>query len=85
MLLNIGCIGLHVISYISDVKNVKMTSVLFKMADVNVEYLKGQIVFIKVLEPKSMQQKESNMRLWIGKTILPLGQSLVMPNSDPQV
>ena len=53
--------------------------------------LKAKNGFIKALAPKSMQEKESNMRLRICYTILSLGslfgitrQSLVMPNSDPR-
>ena len=57
-------------------KNIRMMSVLFKMADINVGVLKGKNGnvgvfkgkngFIKALAPKSMQEKESNMHLWIG-------------------
>ena len=43
-----------------------MTSVFFKMADVNAEYFKGESEFTQVLAPKSMQEKESNMNLCIG-------------------
>ena len=62
-------------------KNVRMTSVLFKMANAKVGYLKVKLNLLK----------ESNMRLWIGQTNLSLGslfgitrQSLVMLSSDPQ-
>ena len=47
--------------------------------------------FMKVLAPKSMQEKETNMCLWICSTILSLWslfgitwQSLVMQSSDPR-
>ena len=40
-----------------------MMSVLLKMADLNVGVFKGKNGFIKVLASKSMQEKESNMRL----------------------
>ena len=53
-----------------------MMAVLFKMADINVGVFKGKNgnvgvfkgknEFIKALAPKSMQEKESNMHLWIG-------------------
>ena len=37
-----------------------MMSVLFKIGDVNVGYLKVKMGLIKALLPKSMQEKESN-------------------------
>ena len=55
LLLNIGCIGRHVI-LLSDVT---------KDGGRKCRVFKGKNGFIKALAPKSMQEKESNMRLWI--------------------
>ena len=52
---------------------------------------KGKMDLLKHWHPKSMQEIESYMRLWICYTILSLGsllgitrQCLVMPSSDPR-
>ena len=43
--------------------NLRMPSVYPKMADVNWKVFKGKNEFIQALAPKSVQEKESNMRL----------------------
>ena len=44
-------------------------SVFFKMAGLNVENFLGNNEFIQALSLKSMQEKESNMSLRIGKSV----------------
>ena len=58
-LLLIGCIGRHIVLSLSNVtKNIRMTSVLFKMADVNAGYLKVKLdILFKALAAKVCKKK----------------------------
>ena len=62
MFLKIGCIGCHETQKRqNDVSFNQMVDVY-----VNAGYFLGKTEFIKTLAPESVQEKESNMSLWIG-------------------
>ena len=58
-----------------------MMSAFFKMADINTEFFLGKTEFIKVLAPKNVQEKESNMSLRKGWTNWSLGSDLSIRTS----
>ena len=66
MLLNIGCIGRDVISSLIDVTKGQHDVSFIQDGGLKCRVLKGRNGFILALAPKSMQEKESNMRLCIG-------------------
>ena len=65
-LLNIGCIGRHVSSSLSDVTKRQNDVSFIQDGGHKCSVFKGKNRFILAPAPKSMQEKESNMRLWIG-------------------